>query len=83
MLISLTLLKKISPKTSLSIYNTPEDLEKDPLKIFDHFRSPGFFLFFSSDFACMDYFVYGGFVLVLLRMRVLQSPVGFQRQNCT
>ena len=64
MLISLPLLKKISPKTSLSIYNTPEDLTKDPLKIFDHFRSPGF-------------------VLVLPRMRVLQSPVGFQRQNCT
>ena len=58
-------------------------LAKKALKISNDFRSPcGFFLFFASDLAYTNCFVSGGFVLVLPRMRVLQSPVGFIRQNC-
>ena len=84
MLISLPLLRNLSPKIFLSICNIPKDLAKEPLKIFNHFLSPGgFFFFFASDFVCTDCFVCGSFVLVLPRMRAFQSSVGFRRRNCT
>ena len=41
MLISLSLLRNLSPKICLSICNIPEDLANEPLKIFNHFLSLG------------------------------------------
>ena len=78
MLISLPLLRNLLPKFFLASATLLKILAKDSLKISYHFRSRGgFFLCFGSNLACTDCFVWGGFVLVLPQMRVLQSPVGF------
>ena len=80
MLISLSLLRNLSPKNSLSICNTLEDFGQGAVEYFRPF-SVSWWVFpllcFAFTFSYTNYLVCGGFVVLLPRMRAFRSLVGF------